>query len=268
MRVSVVQMNSQDDKAANLDVAERLVIEAAERDRPDLIVLPENFTYLGEGRDRIRASADRFPDGEAYRRLQELARRLGVAIHAGSMIEQDGDSFYNATVVFDGNGAELARYRKIHLFDVDTPGGLVYRESDAIGRGRDVVTYKIGDVSVGCAICYDLRFPELFRRLADAGAQVIVLPAAFTLQTGKDHWEVLIRARAIETQTWFVASAQIGTHAEGRKASFGHSMVVDPWGLVVSRSSDSVGSHSAQLDFAYQEEIRAKLPVSRHHVLG
>lgn len=267
MKVSLIQMNSQDDKASNLREAERLVREAVARDNPDLVVLPENFTYLGEGRDNIQASADTFPDGESYKLAQGLARELKITLHAGSMIERAGNAHYNTTLVFNPAGEEIARYRKMHLFDVDTPNGLVYRESDAVCRGENVVTYDVGGVTVGCAICYDMRFPELFRALRDKGARIIVLPAAFTMQTGKDHWESILRARAIETQTWFLAAGQALSHAQGRKWCWGHSMVIDPWGLITAQCSDQVGVVSAHLDFVYQDKIRMNLPVSQHHVL-
>lgn len=268
MKVSVVQMNSQDDKAHNLAEAERLIREVVALESPRLVVLPENFPFLGEGRDNIRGSADTFPGGAAYELIAGLAAELKVTIHAGSMIEDAGGSFYNTTVVFGADGKEIVRYRKIHLFDVDTPNGISYRESDAVSHGSDVVTYEIDGVTVGCSVCYDMRFPELFRALRDKGAKIIVLPAAFTLQTGKDHWEPILRARAIETQTWFLASAQFGPHAQGRKACWGHSMVIDPWGHVVARCSDKVGFVSAHLDFAYQDSIREKLPCARHHILN
>lgn len=267
MKVSLIQMNSQDDKSVNLKEAERLIRAAVAKERPDLVVLPENFTYLGEGRENIQASADSFPDGPSYKLMQNLAAELQVTLHAGSMIERDGNAHYNTTVVFDPTGKEIARYRKLHLFDVDTPNGLVYRESDAVCRGESVVTYQVGDVTVGCSICYDMRFPELFRALRDKGARVIVLPAAFTLQTGKDHWEPILRARAIETQTWFLASGQVLSHAGGRKWCWGHSMIIDPWGHITAQSSDQVGFVSGHLDFEYQDKIRMNLPVAQHHVL-
>ncbi len=140
-------------------------------------------------------------------------------------------------------------------------------KSDSVARGEEVVTYKVGDKTVGCGICYDIRFPELFRALRDKGADVIVLPAAFTLMTGKDHWEVLARARAVETQTYFLAVGQIGTHAGGKKACWGHSMVIDPWGHIVAQCSDSVGTAGAVLDFDYSAKVRANVPVANHHVL-
>lgn len=268
MKVSLIQMNSQGDKAANLAAAKALIEDAVALEHPDLVVLPEYYACLGDTPEETQASAETFPDGEAYQLMSGLARRLKVAIHAGSVAEKDGNSFYNTTVVFGPDGSEIALYRKIHLFDVEITGGTVYRESDTVSRGDAVVTYKIGDTTVGCAICYDIRFPELFRRLADAGADVIVLPAAFTLMTGKDHWEVLARARAIETQTWFLAVGQTGPHAGGRKWCWGHSMVIDPWGHVAAQCSDGVGFTSARLDFTYTGKVRANVPVARHHVLA
>ena len=267
MKVSLIQMNSGNDKAANLAVAEKLVGEVAEKEGPDLIVLPEYCAFLGEGRDNIHGSGEEFPDGEAYRRMSALAARHKVTLHAGSLVERVGNAHYNTTVVFDFDGNEIAKYRKVHLFDVDTPGGVSYRESDTINRGEEIVTYKVGEVTVGCAICYDIRFPELFRKLRDKGADVIVLPAAFTLMTGKDHWEVLARARAIETQTYFLAVGQTLSHSEGRKWCWGHSMVVDPWGHVVAQCSDGVGATSASLDLGYVKKVRAEVPVANHHVL-
>ena len=268
MKASLIQMNSQGDKAANVAAAEQLIEKAVAEEKPDLVVLPELFAYLGVDPAQIHASGETFPDGDTYQRMAKLAARLKVTIHAGSVVERRGNRFYNSTVVFGPDGKELARYSKIHLFDVDVPGGATFRESDTISRGDDVVTYKLGDRTIGCAICYDLRFPELFRALRDKGADVIVLPAAFTLQTGKDHWEPLVRARAIETQTYFLACGQTGTFADGKKANWGHSMIVDPWGHVVAQASDGVGMTSARFDFKYLDAVRGQIPVARHHVLS
>lgn len=267
MKVSLIQMNSQDDKAANLREAERLVREVVDSENPDLVVLPEYFAYLGEGRDNVHGSGESFPDGESYVALSALAKELKITLHAGSMVEKAGNRHFNTTLVFGPDGAEVARYRKIHLFDVETPGGVVYRESDTIDRGEEIVTYKLGDLTVGCAICYDIRFPELFRALRDQGADLIVLPAAFTLMTGKDHWEVLARARAIETETYFLAVGQTGAHAEGRKWCWGHSMVIDPWGHMIAQASDGVGATSARIDPARIAKVRQDIPVANHHVL-
>lgn len=268
MKVTVVQMNTQEDKAANLASARALIETAASTDAPDLIVLPETFTSMTSDFDRQRANAETIPDGEACRLMSELARAHGVYIHAGSMAEAAGDKCYNTTTVWDREGALIARYRKIHLFDVDVPGGQSYRESDTMRAGNEVVTYDLDGVTVGCAICYDLRFPELFRALRDKDATVIVLPAAFTLLTGKDHWTPLIKARAIETQTYMVASAQVFTHDDGRKPCYGHSMIVDPWGTVIAEASDNIGSVTARIDPDYVELVRGKMPVMQHHVLG
>lgn len=268
MQISVIQMNSQADKSKNLRIADELITEAA-KSSPDLIVLPEYFAHLGDNRDESRAAAEMFGEGEAWKMMSSLAARHKVSIHAGSMMERAGNNYFNATAVFDPEGRQIAHYRKLHLFDVDVPGGLVYRESDNVARGDSVVTYKVGDITVGCSICYDLRFPELFRALRDAGAQVIVLPAAFTLMTGKDHWEVLLRARAIETQCFVAASAQIFGHGpQGQKVCYGHSMIIDPWGMVVAQVPDRVGHASASVDFKQLHDIRTKLPVANHHVLS
>lgn len=268
MKVSLIQMNSQDDKSANLKAATALIEQAVALDKPDLIVLPEYYAFLSASPEAMRDSAETFPNGESYRLMSGLAEKHGVTIHAGSVAERDGDDFYNATLVFNAQGKQIAHYRKIHLFDVDAPGGASYRESNMVSRGQEVVTYKVGETTVGCAICYDIRFPELFRKLRDAGADVIVLPAAFTLMTGKDHWELLARARACETQTWFLATGQTGTHANGKNACFGHSMVVNPWGHIAAQCSDGVGMTSARLDFDYTAKVRAAVPVANHHVLA
>lgn len=267
MKVSLVQMNSQDDKAANIAKASELIERAVDTEGPDLVVLPEYFAYLGADPTSMHASGEVFPKGVAYEAMQKLAAKLKVTLHAGSVVERVGNVHHNTTLVFDPSGKEIARYRKMHLFDVDVPGGVRYRESDSVARGSDIVTYKVGDVTVGCAICYDIRFPELFRALRDRGAEVIVLPAAFTLMTGKDHWELLARARAVETQTYFLATGQVFTHAAGAKACWGHSMVIDPWGHIMAQCSDRVGFTSARLDFDYMRQIRANLPVAQHHVL-
>ncbi|MCQ4161627.1 carbon-nitrogen hydrolase family protein [Roseomonas sp. GC11] len=271
MKVALVQMNSREDKAANMAEAERLVRAAIAAEAPDLVVLPEYWACLSPEPAVMHASGEAFPEGEAYALMRGLAREHGVAIHAGSMVERAGNRYHNTSVVFGRDGAELARYRKIHLFDVEVPGGACYRESDSVTRGEQVVTYRIeagGEAwTLGAAICYDLRFPELFQALRDAGAEAIILPAAFTLQTGKDHWELLARARACETQSWFLAVGQIGTHGGGGKACWGHSMAIDPWGAILSQMPDRSGFIGARLDKAYMAHIRLNLPVEQHHVL-
>jgi nitrilase len=270
VKIAVIQMNSTDDKAANLAQAERLVVQAIENERPDWISLPEAFPFLGGAREQKTAAAEAFPDGPAYNLMRDLARRHGVFIHAGSMLERiDGeDRLGNTTVAFNRAGEEVARYRKIHMFDVTTPDGQDYRESASMKPGEDVVTYDCEGVTIGCAICYDLRFPALFAALAARGAQLIALPSAFTLQTGKDHWDVLCRARAIETQTYFAAAAQTGQFRQGKemRATYGHSLIADPWGLVVAKASDGPGCAAARIDLDLLARVRAQIPVARHKV--
>jgi len=274
MKISAIQMNTRSDKSANLAEARRLAARAVERDRPDMVVFPEVFAFMGSSVADKRAAAEELPEaggdgGAAYETLREIAREHGVFVHGGSFVEKDGDCYFNTTIAFDREGAELARYRKIHLFDVTTPDGRSYRESDTFGAGREVVTYKAGDVTIGCSICYDLRFAELYRALAEAGADVMMVPAAFTLQTGKDHWEVLLRARAIETETYVVAAAQTGNYFEGNdeRASWGHTMIVNPWGHILAQAGEGTGHASADIDLDYLKQVRARIPVANHRVL-
>ena len=276
MKVSLVQMNSVDDKAANLVEAERLIGQAVAEERPDWIQLPEVFDFLGGTRATKLAAAEALPSGPgdeagpAYGLMRDLARRHGVFIHAGSMLERmpGEERIANTTVAFDREGREVARYRKIHLFDITTPDGTEYRESATFKPGDAVVTYDCEGVTVGCAICYDLRFPFLFQALMDRGAGLIALPSAFTQATGKDHWEVLLRARAIETESYLAAAAQIGVFRQGNevRTTYGHSLVVDPWGLVTARASDGVGLVSARIEPARIGKVRAMIPVARHRV--
>ncbi|MDA0786641.1 MAG: carbon-nitrogen hydrolase family protein [Proteobacteria bacterium] len=274
MKISVLQMNTRSDKSANLEQARGLASRAIEADAPDMLVLPEVFAFMGSSVADKRAAAEELPasgdaGGPAYESLREMARGHGVFVHGGSFVERAGDEFFNTTIAFDRSGNELARYRKIHLFDVSTPDGREYRESATFGAGREIVTYRAGDLTVGCSICYDLRFAELYRALAEAGADVIMVPAAFTLPTGKDHWEVLLRARAIETQTFVVAAAQTGTYREGNdeRASWGHSMVVDPWGHILAQARDGTGHATATVELDYLELVRQRIPVADHRVL-
>ncbi len=268
MKVALIQMNSGDDRAANLRQASALIERAVAEDRPDWLLLPECFDFLGGTRDAKFAAADRLPDGEAYATVQGLARRHGVFIHAGSMLERlpGGERIGNTSVAFDRNGREVARYRKIHLFDITAPDGTEYRESASFAPGEAVVTYDCEGVTVGCSICYDIRFPFLYQALMDRGATLVAVPAAFTMQTGKDHWEVLLRARAIETECYVAAAAQTGTFTQGgqTRTTYGHSMLVDPWGLVTARASDGTGVAAGRVEPERVERVRAMIPVARH----
>ncbi len=280
MRVSVIQMSPGADKADNIAQARRLLEAAIAADRPDLVSLPEVWTCLGGTREGKLAQAEALPardsnaaGGEAYEFLRGIARGAHVFVHGGSIQERNGpDRLYNTTVVFDPDGQEIARYRKIHLFDITTPDGTGFRESSLYSSGDEVVTFRAGDITVGAAICYDLRFAELFARLRGQGAELIMLPSAFTLQTGKDHWEPLIRARAIETQCWFAAAATCGRYLEGARAeprfTYGHSLMADPWGQVVALASDGTGWATARVDPALTARVRRDMPVESHRKLS
>jgi predicted amidohydrolase len=277
MRVSVMQLNAGADKSENIAQARRLFEAAHAADAPDLLALPEMWSCLGGDRATKFASAEALPEegsgeagGEAYEFLRGVACGLGVAVHGGSIAERVGERLFNTTVVFDRDGRELARYRKIHLFDITAPDGMGYRESATYGAGDAVVTVALGGVTLGLSICYDLRFPELFLALRRAGAELILVPAAFTLQTGRDHWEVLLRARAIETQCWVAAPATWGQHQDpgGARTTFGHALVCDPWGGVVARASDGVGWASARIDRAMTARVRRDMPVLEHRPAG
>jgi nitrilase len=270
MKVALIQMNSGSDKAANIASAKALIEQAVREEKPDWVCLPEVFDFMGGSRAEKQAVAEELPGGPAWTMLRDVARTHGIFVHGGSILERipGEDRVGNTTVVFDREGEELARYRKIHMFDITAPDGQQYNESAAMKPGDAVVTYDVEGVTVGCSICYDLRFPDLFQALADKGAQVIALPAAFTLQTGKDHWEVLLRARAIETETYMCAAGQTGMHMQGNeaRATYGHSLVVDPWGHVVARASDGVGYAAARVDPARVAKVRAMIPVAQHKV--
>lgn len=270
MKVALIQMNSVSDKPANLAAARDLIERAVGEEGPDWVCLPEVFDFMGGSRRDKMAAAEKLPGGPAYSMLQELSVRHGIFIHGGSMLEalEGEERVGNTTVVFNRKGEEVARYRKIHMFDITTPDGQEYRESKAYKPGDAVVTYECDGMTVGCAICYDLRFPALFSALADRGADMIALPSAFTLQTGKDHWEVLCRARAIETETYFCAAGQTGAHQQGNEVrmTYGHSLVADPWGHVVAKASDGTGYVSARIDPDRVRKVRSMIPVAQHKV--
>lgn len=260
-RIGLGQMCSGQDKRENIENAQQLVSELAERGA-ELVMLPENFSYVGP--DHKRAEQAEFLDqSPTLEVMRELAIRLNITLHIGSFLEQLGSHIYNTSIVFDPNGQEVALYRKIHLFDVDVPGGRCYRESDVITAGSEVVSFACNDFVFGLAICYDLRFPELFRKLSAQGVNVLLLPAAFTLQTGRDHWEVLLRARAIENLCWLAAAGQWGKTMPDTPC-FGRSMVVNPWGIIVAQAPDGVGGIVADLDLSQLEEIRSTFPALQH----
>ncbi|MEZ5154617.1 MAG: carbon-nitrogen hydrolase family protein [Solirubrobacterales bacterium] len=257
MRAAAIQMNSTADVDGNLAVAERLV-RAAAADGADFVVLPEKWSALGPG-DVLTELAEPL-DGTVVSAARGWARELGIGLLAGSFGErlEEGDRIGNTSVLIDRDGEIEAVYRKIHMFDVEV-GGVTYRESEHELAGEEIVTAACGGLVVGMTICYDLRFPELYRILALRQATVVTVPSAFTAATGRDHWEVLVRARAIENQLFVVAADQSG-RAEPEFDSWGHSMIVDPWGRVLDSIADGEGHAVADLDLGELDRIRERLP--------
>jgi deaminated glutathione amidase len=259
MRAAAVQLNSTEDKDRNLETADRLT-RAAAADGAELVVLPEKFNVLGT-HDHYRQGAEPIEGGRTIDWARATARELGIDLVAGSIPElRDGhDKLSNTSVHVGPDGDIKGVYRKIHMFDV-VVGGQTYRESESEEAGEEIVLSETaGHTPLGLTVCYDLRFPELYRILAVKGARIIALPAAFTKITGQAHWEILIRARAIENQAFVVAADQIG-RSPGDHDSFGGSIIVDPWGEVLAKAPDEETFIAADLDLSRQEEIREQLP--------
>jgi predicted amidohydrolase len=264
---AVVQMTSGSDLERNLARAAEWIAAAARRGA-ELVALPEMFPLMREeGAAAVNPHAQDVPDGPVLRFLSEQAATHRIVLAGGSFPERiPGDArVFNTSTVFGTEGELLALYRKIHLFDVDLPGATL-RESARVAAGSEIAVAKTAACTLGLSICYDVRFPELYRQLAERGAQVLLVPSAFTVPTGRDHWEVLLRARAIENQCFVVAAAQFGDHNPTRR-SYGRSLVVDPWGTVLCTVPDGEGIALAELDFARQADIRRRLPALRHRRL-
>jgi len=257
MRAAAVQLNSQENKERNLEVAERLVRDAA-RDGAELVCLPEKWNLLGDSAALLDGAESL--EGPSLSAARAWARELGVHLLAGSIAErvEGHERLSNTSVLIGPQGDDLAVYRKIHMFDVEV-GGVTYRESEHEEGGEEIVTASVGDVELGLTVCYDLRFPELYRILAVRGARVFTVPSAFTAPTGRAHWEVLLRARAIENQAFVIAPNQIG-EAPPHYDSYGHSAIVDPWGAVLAIAPDEQCFVAADLDLSEQDRVREKLP--------
>ena len=266
MRIALCQTNCGEDAAANEEQVFGL-LEAAVGEGVDLVALPEVWPLQGSA-TLIREAAEPVP-GPRIDRLADFARTHHVWLHGGSVLERDGEHVFNTSVLFDREGAPVATYRKIHLFDADPPGAVPSRESSVFAAGDQVVTAETEFGRVGLSICYDVRFPELYRALAVQGATILFVPAAFRYETGVDHWSSLLRARAIEDQAFVVAAGQWGTWGPpGRKRrNFGHSLVADPWGRVIAEAPDGVGVTVADLDLAEVGRVREMLPALRHRRL-
>jgi predicted amidohydrolase len=261
---AAVQMTASSSKEENLAKAETFVRLAAERGA-SVIVLPEVFAWRGS-RAEEPAQIERIP-GPTSTRLSELARRHRIHLLAGSFLEMSDEArAYNTSLLFNPDGDIVAHYRKIHLFDVDIPGQVKVKESDTKKPGQAVITANTTLGVFGLSVCYDLRFPELYRQLATEGAEVIFVPSAFTFPTGAAHWEPLLRARAIENQAYVIAPNQIGKNAHGF-ADYGNSMIIDPWGKVIARAADKECFITAEIDRDYLEKVRRELPCLAHRRL-
>jgi predicted amidohydrolase len=263
--LAAVQMTSTEDRVKNLDAAVRLIEEAADQGAR-LVGLPENFSFMGG--EEARLSGAESIEGPTLSALREVARRRRIHLLAGSISERTDDPrrTCNTSALVGEDGTLLAVYRKIHLFDVAIPDGARYAESEGVRAGEQVVVAATVLGRVGMSICYDLRFPELYRRLSELGAEILTIPAAFTLYTGKDHWEVLVRARAVENLAYVLAPAQVGKHSL-RRETFGNAMIVDPWGTVLARCADGEGVCLAPFRRERLERVRRELPALKHRRL-
>jgi predicted amidohydrolase len=259
MRVAAVQLCSTPDKERNRATASKLAAEAVDAGA-GFVALPELWNRWGSAAE-LREGAEPL-DGPSITWAREFARDRRVLLLAGSIVERRADALHNTSCLIDAGGEVIATYRKIHLFDVDVPGA-VHRESATITPGDEIVVADAGPLHLGMATCYDLRFPELFRAQLDRGATAVVLPSAFTAATGKDHWEPLLRARAIENQVFVIAPNQRGSSTE-KLHWHGRSMIVDPWGIVLAQAPDRDCWIAADLDLDTQARVRATLPSGDH----
>lgn len=265
MKVAATQLNSQADVGANLARVEDIVREA-KLAGAELVVLPEAFSFLGDEQSKAALAEDLEGDGPVCVSMRELCRNYGIHLVAGGILERSPDPKrpFNTSAVFDPEGQLLARYRKMHLFDVELDDGTRWHESRGTHPGSEPTLADLGDYRLGLSICYDLRFAEMFAWYRKHGANIITVPAAFTRTTGRAHWHVLLRARAIETQCWVVAAAQEGEHPFGRQ-TYGHAMIVDPWGEVVAERTESgPGFVICDLGLDRVASARKQIPVEAH----
>lgn len=266
IKAAAVQLNSQPDVKISLREVQKRVKEGAQNGAK-LICLPENFAFLGDEREKLKQSSE--ISAEVEKKLPEWAKEMNVTIIGGGYPAQAGTGkIYNRSIVVNPDGEISATYDKIHLFDVEISEEETWRESDTVQAGkRDGVVYKSDNLpAIGLSICYDLRFPELYRKMAEQGAEIITVPSAFTRPTGEAHWKPLLQARAIENSAFVIAPAQTGQHGKKRK-TWGHSLIIDPWGKILADGGTEPGVIYAELDLEYLKEVRKKLPSLEHRVL-
>jgi len=266
MKIAAIQLNVSADVQANLRQLSQQVRSAA-REGARVVALPENALYMGPTEGRLALSGPLTPGCRWFDALSALAADVGCWLVVGGVPEASGDPQrpFNTAFVLSPSGEITARYRKVHLFDIDLPGGPRLCESEHTSPGDRAVAATLDGVGVGLTICYDLRFPELFRALMeDAGVRILFVPSAFTVPTGRAHWHALLRARAIENQCWVVAPAQVGVHPPGDRTTYGHTLVVGPWGAVVAELGEGVGFIVVDVDFAQQDALRGRLPALQH----
>ena len=266
---AALQMTSTPDLEKNLVQAEEL-IELAVRQGAELIGLPENFAFLGKEEDKLAQAATIALKAEKF--VKTMAQRFQVTLLGGGFpVPVGGDltKAYNTALLVDPSGIELARYQKVHLFDVNVPDGNTYRESNTVMAGQALPPIYSSDKlgNIGLSICYDVRFPELYRHLSVKGADILFVPAAFTAFTGKDHWKVLLQARAIENTCYVIAPAQTGNHYE-RRYSHGHAAIVDPWGVILADAGEQIGMAIAEINPTRLEQVRRQMPSLQHRVFA
>lgn len=266
---AAIQMCSKPDLEKNLVQAEEL-IELAVRRGAELIGLPENFAFMGAEEDKLSQSADIALKAEKF--LKTMAQRFQVTLLGGGFpvpVQDQPQKAYNTALLIEPGGQEAARYHKAHLFDVNVPDGNTYQESSTVMAGKDLPPLYVSDTygKIGLSICYDVRFPELYRYLSDKGADILFVPAAFTAYTGKDHWKVLLRARAIENTCYIIAPAQTGNNYE-RRYTHGHAMIIDPWGVILADAGEETGVAIAEINASRLEQVRRQMPSLQHRVFG
>lgn len=264
--ISIVQLNSTSDINKNIENAIAYIKQTI-KNNYDVVALPENFAYMIREGEKPEIYENLFQD--TINKLMKLSIEGNIYIVAGTLpepVENDDNKFYNTCVVIDRRGEIVAKYRKIHLFDIELDNKEL-KESKYIKSGSEIVTFSIDDqIECGLSICYDLRFPELYRKFLEKEVKAVFIPSAFTMKTGKDHWETLLRARAIENLMYVFAPAQYGVHSTNRE-SYGHSMIVDPWGVVLSRKGEGEGIICSRIESDYVDKVRKKIPSLQNRVI-